>query len=49
MAQRERKGLKLLFRVVILGTSPITSAITLFSNNTSDKAQASYKRLELII
>jgi hypothetical protein len=42
MPQRERK---LLFKVVILGTS----AITLFSNNTPDRAQASYKRLELII
>jgi len=49
MAQRERKGSKLLFKGVILGTSPITSAIMLFSNNTTDRAQASYKRLELII
>jgi hypothetical protein len=47
--KRERKGLKLLFKVVILETSHITSAITLFSNNTTDRAQASYKRLELII
>jgi hypothetical protein len=47
--KRERKGLKLLFKVVILETSPITSAIKLFSNNITDRAQASYKRLELII
>jgi hypothetical protein len=49
MAQRERKGSKLLFKVVILGTSPIISAIILFSNNTTDRARASYKRLDLII
>jgi len=43
------QSIKLLFKVVILETSPITSAITLLSNNTTDRAQASYIRLELII
>jgi len=49
MAQRERKGSKLLFKGVNLGRCPITSAIMLFSNNTTDRAKASYKSLELII
>jgi hypothetical protein len=47
--KREGEVLTLLFKVVILETSPITSAITLFSNNTTDRAHASYKRLVLII